>query len=118
MIGITGTKGKSTTTYYLKYIIDEFDFKKVIVFITALFNKAMKVKEYNLNDKVFLKTKKKDFNGLIDLTELFDKESDLRKAFSYHQDEEFIISEKVDVNQDEIGKEEYRVFIYKNIRFI
>lgn len=66
------------------------------------------------NPEVFLKTKKKDFNGLIDLTELFDKESDLRKAFSYHQDEEFIISEKVDVNQDEIGKEEYRVFIYKN----
>ena len=65
------------------------------------------------NPEVFLKTKKKDFNGIIDLTELLDEESDLRKAFSYHEDEEFIISEKVEFNEDEIGKQEYRVLIYK-----
>lgn len=69
---------------------------------------------FNRNPEVFLKTKKKDFNGIIDLTELFDKNSDLRKAISYHEDEEFILSEKVEVNQDELGQEEYRVFIYKN----
>ncbi len=66
------------------------------------------------NPEVFLKTKKKDFNGLIDLSELFDKDSDLRKAFSYHEDEEFILSEKVEVNTDEIGKQEYRIFVFKN----
>lgn len=69
---------------------------------------------FSKNPEVFLKTKKKDFNGIIDLTELFDKDSDLRKAISYHENEEFIISEKVEVNQDELGQEEYRVFIYKN----
>ena len=69
---------------------------------------------FSKNPEVFLKTKKKDFNGIIDLTELFDKDSDLRKAISYHEDEEFILSEKVEVNQDELGQEEYRAFIYKN----
>lgn len=66
------------------------------------------------NPEVFLKTKKKDFNGIIDLTDLINEESDLRKAFSYHEDEEFILSEKVEVTKDEIGQEEYRIFIYKN----
>ncbi len=68
---------------------------------------------FGQNPEVFLKTTKKDFNGLIDLSELFDQESDLRKAFTYHEDEEFIISEKVDINEDEIGRQEYRIFIYK-----
>lgn len=66
------------------------------------------------NPEVFLKTKEKDFNGLVDLTDFFDEKSDLRKAFSYHEEEDFILSEKVDINQDEIGYEEYRVFVYKN----
>lgn len=66
------------------------------------------------NPEVFLKTKEKDFNGLVDLSDFFDDKSDLRKAFSYHENEEFILSEKVDINEDEIGNEEYRVFIYKN----
>lgn len=65
------------------------------------------------NPVLFLKTKKKDFNGIIDLEELINENSDLRKAFSYHEEDEFILSEKVEVNQDEIGSEEYRIFIYK-----
>ncbi len=68
---------------------------------------------FGRNPEVFLKTTKKDFNGLIDLTELYDEDSDLRKAFKYHEDEEFILSEKVEINQDEIGNQEYRIFIYK-----
>ena len=65
------------------------------------------------NPEVFLKTAKKDYNGIIDLTELYEEESDLRKAIKLHEDEEFILSEKVEVNEDEIGKEEYRIFIYQ-----
>ena len=68
---------------------------------------------FRRNPEVFLKTVKKDFNGLIDLSELFDEQSDLRRAFRYHEDEEFILSEKVEINEDEIGREEYRIFIYK-----
>ena len=68
---------------------------------------------FHRNPEVFLKTVKKDFNGLIDLSELFDEQSDLRRAFRYHEDEEFILSEKVEINEDEMGREEYRIFIYK-----
>lgn len=64
--------------------------------------------------ELFLKTKNKDFNGIIDSEELLNSESDLRKAFTYHEDEEFILSEKVNVNYDELGEQEYRVFVYKN----
>lgn len=68
---------------------------------------------YGQNPEVFLKTAKKDFNGIIDLSDLFDENSDLRKAFKYHENEEFLLSEKVDINQDEIGSQEYRIFIYQ-----
>ena len=68
---------------------------------------------FGQNPEVFLKTAKKDYNGIIDLTELYEEESDLRKAIKLHEDEEFILSEKVEVNEDEIGQEEYRIFIYQ-----
>lgn len=67
---------------------------------------------YGSNPEVFFKTSKKDFNGMIDLSELFNPESDLRKAIDYHLEDEFIISEKVEVDQDELGDIEYRVFVF------
>ena len=69
------------------------------------------------NPEVFLKTAKKDYNGIIDLTELYEEESDLRKAIKLHEDEEFILSEKVEVNEDEIGKEEYMSLPIKNMMY-
>jgi hypothetical protein len=68
---------------------------------------------FGKNPEVFFKTAKKDFNGIVDLTELYEEESDLRKAIKLHEDEEFILSEKVPVNEDEIGRQEYRIFIYQ-----
>lgn len=64
-------------------------------------------------DQVFLKTKEKDYNGTIDFSLLFDPESDLRKAFEYHQDDEFILSDVVNLNNDEYGRIEYRIFVMK-----
>lgn len=61
--------------------------------------------------EVFLKTRKKDFNGIILLEELFNSESDLRKAFTYHLEDEFLLSSKVNIDKDEIGNNEYRAFI-------
>lgn len=60
-----------------------------------------------------MKTYKKDFNGLIKKSELFDENSDLRKSFSYHENDKFMISKKVNIDKDEIGRIEYRAFIYK-----
>lgn len=61
---------------------------------------------------VFLKTRNKDFNGIIDIEDLVNEDSDLRKAFAYHEDEEFIISERVEINEDELGQEEYRFLVF------
>lgn len=61
--------------------------------------------------EVFLKTVKKDFNGVVALEDLVHPDSDLRKAFSYHPDDEFIISRKVHIDQDDLGNLEYRSFI-------
>ena len=76
-------------------------------FQTYLFEK------FGSDAEIFLKTKNKDFNGIVDLSELLNGKSPLRKAFEYHQDEEFLISEKVNIDEDEMGKVEYRAFIYK-----
>ena len=48
---------------------------------------------FGTNPEVFLKTAKKDYNGIIDLTELYEEDSDLRRAIKLHEDEEFILSE-------------------------
>lgn len=63
--------------------------------------------------EVFLKTKAKDFNGIIDFSDLFDENSDLRKAFAYHEEEEFLISPKVEIDKDEMDNQEYRALIWK-----
>lgn len=64
--------------------------------------------------EVFLKTKNKDFSGIVTIEDLINPDSDLRAAFAYHEDEEFILSEKVTINYDEIGNQEYRVFVFQN----
>ncbi len=62
-------------------------------------------------EELFLKTVKKDFSGTVTLKDLLDQESDLRKAFSYHAEDEFLLSKKVKLDQDELGKKEYRIFV-------
>ena len=79
---------------------------KDLSFLTYLFE------TFSTSSQVFLKTCKKDFNGIVDLADFFDENSDLRKAFLYHENDEFILSEKVEINQDEIGFKEYRIFVY------
>lgn len=49
---------------------------------------------------------------MIDL--LKDKECAFYKTLLYHLNDEFIISEKVDMVEDEKGKKEYRCFVIKN----
>ncbi|MDD6224529.1 MAG: ATP-grasp domain-containing protein [bacterium] len=64
--------------------------------------------------EIFLKTKSKNFNSVISIELLRDTECAFYKALSYHLDEEFIVSEKVDIIEDEYGKKEYRCFIVDN----
>ena len=64
--------------------------------------------------EVFIKTKKKNFSNIIPLRLLQDSDCAFYKAMCHHLDEDFIISEKIDIKEDEYGKKEYRCFIIDN----
>lgn len=63
------------------------------------------------SDYFFLKTNEKDFSRLIGIEEIDYAEYGLLEALKYHQEEEFIISEPVEILKDEYGNLEYRCFI-------
>lgn len=97
---------------WYKYITPK---RKLITFRGAMLDDQQFLldlfKEFSKDLEVFLKTKRKDFNGIVILNDIFDKNSKLRKALSYHLDDEFIITKKVDIDSDYLEKEEYRAFI-------
>lgn len=59
----------------------------------------------------FMKTLRKDFSGIIPIELLKDKECAFYKTLVHHPDTEFFISEKVNIEQDQYGKKEYRCFV-------
>lgn len=69
-------------------------------------------KEYG--EYIFLKTKDKNFSSIIPIELLNDKECVFYKALRYHLEDDFIISEKIDILEDEYGLREYRCFIINN----
>lgn len=69
-------------------------------------------KEYG--KEIFIKTKDKNFNGVIPISLLKDDECAFYITLTHHLDEEFIISEKINILEDEYGKKEYRCFIVDN----
>lgn len=66
-------------------------------------------KEYGEN--IFFKTKVKDFADTIDTSLLKTPECAFYRALEEHLDDEFFISEAVEVLEDDLGIEEYRVFV-------
>lgn len=67
--------------------------------------------EGQFGTRFFFKTKKKDFKDIIDISLLKNKECAFFKALSEHKDDEFFISDEVEVLSDNLGIEEYRVFV-------
>lgn len=65
-------------------------------------------------EEIFIKTKVKNFSGVIAIDLLLDNECAFYKALLYHLDEDFIISKNVDILLDKYGKKEYRCFIVNN----
>lgn len=63
------------------------------------------------SDKVFFKTKQKNFSNIVKLEELLNINSSLVKTIEVHQNEDFIISEEVQIIADKYGNQEYRTFI-------
>lgn len=62
-------------------------------------------------DSVFFKTKDKNYSQVIEIDKFLDKESPFYKALETHQDDEFIISDVVEIIETETGMLEYRAFI-------
>lgn len=87
--------------------------------------KILKIKGYQLLDDNFLKnienlfgenfffkTLKKNYSECININYLKNKNSIFYNAIKLHKDEEFIISEKINILKDDIGKKEYRIYVY------
>lgn len=64
--------------------------------------------------EIFLKTKSKNFSGIIPIELLLDEKSAFYKTLLHHLDDDFIISKKVNIVEDEYGKKEYRCFVVNN----
>ncbi len=75
-------------------------------FLTYLFEK------YGVNGSIFLKTVDKDFHGTVSIIDIVDPDSPFRKAMKYHLSDEFMISPVVTIDEDDLGKKEYRAFVH------
>ena len=74
--------------------------------------------EYIINrfgsDKIFFKTKVKNYSQVIEVDELCNPDSAIRKAIEHHKDDDFILSDVLDIEYDTNGMVEYRGFVINN----
>lgn len=70
-----------------------------------------KIKNMSFNGCFLLKSKDKDFSGIISTEELFNRDLGLLPALEFHKDDKFIISEPVEILNDQYGNLEYRIFV-------
>lgn len=62
-------------------------------------------------EKVFFKTKDKNYSQVIDIEQLLNKQGNFYKALNNHANDDFIISDVVKIVEDEFGPLEYRGFV-------
>lgn len=67
--------------------------------------------ERSYGNEIFFKTKDKDFHDVISIDLLRDPECAFYKTILHHLEDEFIISEEIDVVNDNYGVKEYRCFV-------
>lgn len=63
------------------------------------------------NNKIFFKTKMKNFSQIIEVSKLYEDNSPFMKTLKKHSQDEFIISDEVFIEHDKNGPLEYRAFI-------
>ncbi len=90
--------------------------KRNIVFATGkeiLKNEKLKnrIFDMQIDNEIFLKTVEKNFSAAININEFLERKYGLIDALELHPTEEFMISEKVEIIEDEYGKQEYRCFV-------
>lgn len=67
--------------------------------------------ENNYGNEVFFKTKNKNFNDVISINLLKEPNCAFYKTLQHHLEDEFIISEKMNITKDKYGEKEYRCFV-------
>ena len=75
-------------------------------------DKFLKIIENLFGEEFFFKTLEKNYSKCININYLKNKKSILYNTIILHKDEEFIISEKVNILKDDLGKKEYRIYVY------
>ncbi len=70
--------------------------------------------ENNYGNEIFLKTKEKNFHDVISIDLLKEPKCAFYRTLLHHLDDEFIISEKVNIIRDTYGAREYRCFVVDN----
>lgn len=68
------------------------------------------VEEFGL-DKVFFKTKHKNYSQVLSVEKLLEKEGAFYNALKAHKEDDFIISDVVNIIEDEFGNLEYRAYV-------
>ena len=61
---------------------------------------------------VFFKTKNKNYSQIISMDKLLSREGNFYDALCAHKDDDFIISDVVDIRQDKFGMREFRGFVF------
>lgn len=70
--------------------------------------------EKEFGQEFFIKTAEKNFSGIVPISLLKDKECVFYKALQYHLEDSFIISEPINILNDQYGVKEYRCFVINN----
>lgn len=70
--------------------------------------------EREFGPEIFFKTIEKSYYEVIKLEYLKDPKTVISRALEKHLEEEFIISEVVDIKKDDLGRKEYRIFVFNN----
>lgn len=67
--------------------------------------------EKEMGKKIFFKTLIKGYSEFVDISTFKNHDSILYHALKLHEEDEFIVSEIVNINNDELGRREYRTFV-------
>lgn len=66
----------------------------------------------NFDDiQVFFKTKIKNYSGIVNISKFYELNNGFYKALCEHKDDDFIVSDVLDIKTDASGELEYRAFI-------
>jgi len=88
--------------------------KNIIMTGKEILENPNKIVDMFGNNKVFFKTKNKNYSGIIEVLDLTNSSRIINKALENHQNEDFIISDVVSILKDEFGPLEYRCFVVNN----